>query len=86
MAANARPADEEPLSKVLLATFCDDLLALRGWSTHVARLRRRAILKALHELGRDPDQEIARILELMSQIENDLRRIRRKLMSACGGQ
>lgn len=61
--------------------FLKALADLSACATRIAGLNRRTILKGLAALDHDADQQLARMLKLMDDIQRSFMRIRRKLES-----
>ena len=61
--------------------FLKALADLSACATRVAGLNRRTILKGLAGLDHDGEQQLARMLNLMDDIQQSFMRIRRKLES-----
>ena len=62
-----------------MTNFLKALAALSACATRIAGLNRGTILKGLAGLDHDGEQQLARMLKLMDDIQRSLMRIRRKL-------
>ena len=64
-----------------VTNFLKALAVLGACATRIAGLNRRTILKGLAALDHDGEQQLARMLKLMDDIQRSFMRIRRKLVN-----